>query len=237
MNIDEAAAAVQDMLDVTEKRYSTSVAFMHVNQACQFLSNEYDVSFDKSYVDKEIYPVGVDAPVPTPAPGSGRPDPVEIMWRRIHLTSGFIPGTNFNVPIGVKYVLGIWVHPSTDEQSKLQECSFSDIMQYATPSGDEVLGYAIHGDYLYLFPEVEGIYRIRVSFQAKQSSINPGETNGWLTHAPFATVYKAAEFAAIYLLEDERVPMFNAMWKEEVRVVESADGMRGFDEPMIAEEP
>lgn len=225
MNIEVAAAAVQEMFDVTDKRYPLATAILHVNQACRFLSNEFDVTFDRSYKNLLVSRLSVI-----------ESEGVRTMWRSVPTSVILSPDSTLEFD----YARSVIYNPGEDDQTKLVEVSFEQIAEANLANAAKPTVYAVHGGTIYFAPqqpEPTQDYVIRVIFQGRARSIDSGRTNGWLTRGEFAAIYKTAELAAIYLLEDERVPMFKAMWMEEAKIVEAADSMRGYDEPMLAEEP
>jgi hypothetical protein len=55
--------------------------------------------------------------------------------------------------------------------------------------------------------------------------------------APYAVIYKTCEIASVWLLEDQRVPAFAALRREQMMSIDVTNSMRGDSVPTAAEEP
>lgn len=117
-------------------------------------------------------------------------------------------------------------------QATYQPPGVLDQMKQENPqfrANQDVYHYTFSNDTLEIFPEpADGVeYRIDLEFYQKiqgvASSADPVAGTNWLhTEAPDAYLYGALKHAAVFLRDDERVPIWNKMYTDAVEQLRQA---------------
>jgi hypothetical protein len=224
MLVSTAAEAVIEQLDVGEGRYPSTVSLMHVNQALVDMSREYQFPYDNTLSTYQIStPSVVDQ---------------DDVWRRFP-GSALIRSVlvdDFLVP---DFVRGAWLDPS-GKNTRLNEPEFNEAMDYYGDREGTPEAFFIDGDRVYWRPipaPGDDTHFIRFSWKGFPRTFIGTEEPAWLLWAPYAVIYKACEIASVWLIEDSRVPGFQALRKEQMQNIDVTNSMRGDSVPTAAEEP
>ena len=206
------------MFDASDERYDPSVRLLHLNQACANLSKEYKPWFDETVIDVAF------------VPSSEEPEAVNI--GAISLDR-FVGGAalTFEAP---KFFL--IMEESGAIKTKMEQLDHKKlILTYGDITGD-ALSYSVYADRVYIRPIPVVSTTFRMAFRGNPVYISAGQ-NGWLKYAPYAVIYKACEYGCTYLLEDERLTLFQTLRVEEAMKVGISQGESERDATDIAEEP
>jgi hypothetical protein len=195
MTLTELQDELGELLRVKTKRYPLDQRTKHINMAIRALSQEFDSQFDEDY-----------ATFPTVA--STGEYSLDTLFSSPYLT--------FDRP------LRLWrASTESDEEGDyvLTQISLGDLLDKYPTTSDEgtPTDFAIFQRQLYLRPIPSGVLTIYCLYLGKQLTLaNPQDNNAWTTKAEMAVIYRAAEYACIYLLEDERIQLFRELWQSEV---------------------
>jgi hypothetical protein len=224
MLVSTAVQAVIDQLDVGEGRYPANVALMHVNQALVDMSREYQFPYDNTMTSYDISTALVedqDAEWQR-FPGSAR-------MRSVLVDDFLIPD----------FVRGAWLDPS-GANTRLNEPEFNEAMDHYGDRQGIPEAFFIDGNRIYWRPipaPGDPTHVIRFSWKGFPRDFVGNEEPLWLIWAPYAVIYKACEIASVWLLEDQRVPAFQALRKDQMQNIDVTNSMRGDSIPTAAEEP
>lgn len=223
MLLQDAAQAVYAELDVGEARYPLATALLHVNQALVDMSREYQFPYDNTL---SVYDVT------TAAQENQEPEwerfPGSALVRSVLVDADYIPD----------YVRGAWLDPSTSN-TRLNEPEFNEMLDFYGDREGKPEAFAIDGNRLYWrpIPAPGETHVIRFSWKGFPRIFNGSEEPLWLIWAPFAVIYKTCEIASSWLIEDQRVPGFQALRREQMQNIDVTNSMRGDSVPTAAEEP
>jgi hypothetical protein len=139
-----------------------------------------------------------------------------------------------------------WLDSGGDTQSFKATTVTKLLDEYGDETG-QPKKYAVDGQYLYWRPYVNDTdsttsFTVRSRWAALPPISGGGEDAVVLSQAPFATIYRAATIASIWLLDDDRAARFeklgsraaglfairNTMENDEDNYVEEYDGEAGF---------
>ena len=100
----------------------------------------------------------------------------------------------------------------TNPSVSLKQLSLESMDDYRTanddPTGQPVY-FAIDGDTMELAPTPSGSYNLQLVYYAEIPPLGPTNTENFLSRtAPDVYLYGALKHASIYLMEDERLPVF-----------------------------
>jgi hypothetical protein len=189
----ELQTALAELLRVGEQRYSTAWRKKHINYAIQALSDEYSSPWDQ---DSSTFAT-VDG------------------------TQSYGLETLFSSPALIcETVLHCYTLDSSDGEQELDELTIEQLHEKYPAGSDEgepkVFAYFERA--LYLGPTPDDAYTVYVKYRGRQREMtNNSDTNNWTTYADFAVLYRAAEEASVFLLEDERVSLFRERWQSEMQ--------------------
>ena len=82
--------------------------------------------------------------------------------------------------------------------------------------------YTIVGSNLYLSPVPDSAYTLRMVYQQKVPALSSG-TNWLMTNFPAVYLYASLCAAAPYLKDDNRLPVWEQIYKESIQAVNSQD--------------
>lgn len=218
MDVDTAVGHLVAMLDVSEKRYPPLTAELHVNEACHDLSEDTDVWFDRYLFD---YNYSVPTVTPTNPNLLGAVPVAGLTYNNMEV--GFFRNVFWQNDDETFKPLDMWNY---------REMILTHQEQPGTPENVAILGQNL---LIRPVPEVASVVRFEI--KGKCAIIGGEDTNGWLTHAPFAVLYKAAINACIYLMEDSRIPVFQAMYQKQMDSAALHGSMMVHSEPRQAQEP
>ena len=220
MDIVTAEGILREIFDADTKRYPTSVAQLHLNQACKLFSVKTDVFFDR-YIKNHDYQIANEV--------SDDPNLV-----------GSIPLSSLGYSArGLKFgwLKRAWWKNSAGVFTPLPVFSYGELLEeYGDTESATPLNIAIEGDQLYIRPIPTTALSLRMNVKGHAISITVGETP-WLVNHPQAVIHLAAEWACTQLMESERIPEFRSMWQMELDEAGIDASMIGYDVPNIAEEP
>jgi hypothetical protein len=205
------------LLDVSEKRYPSAVASLHVNQACAALSEDNDLWFDRFIYDYNY--------VYSETTGSN-PN-----------TVGVVPFSGIVVNnLAVGFIRNIfWL--SGTKWKPIDSWEYREALLTHNDVEGEPENAVIFGGGLALRPIPNVSSTVRLEVKGKPTPIGLSDSNGWLDNHPFAVLYRAAMYAAIYMMEDNRLATFTAMFKEEAERAALHGSMMVMSEPRQAQEP
>ena len=224
MLVSTAVQNVIDQLDVGEGRYPLVVGTLHVNQAMVDMSREYQFPYDNTVTTYNLLesenPDG-DGDEYARYPGSA-------LVRSVLRDDFLIPD----------FIFGAWLDPS-DKNVQLVEPEFNTMMREVGDQVGDPQGFCLWGDRIWWrpIPAIGEVHQIRFSWKGFPRSFSGNEEPVWLIWAPYAVIYKACEIASQWLLEDERVPGFQALRREQMQNIDVTNSMRGDSYPTAAEEP
>jgi len=230
MTVTEAVAKLLSLLEQTDEiDYTRVEAEMHIRQAMYELSDEITVSglnqFSQFTIDNSLADQDYHAIVP------GRMPIVEAL------------GTSLSE---FSHMYKCWL----DFGGETQAFKATTVTKLLDEYGDTVgqpKKYAVDGQYLYWRPYVDdddstSSFTIRARWASLPSIAGAEEEPVVLAQAPFATIYRAATIASMWLLDDDRATRFenlsgraiglfairNTMENDEDNYVEEYDGEAGF---------
>lgn len=224
MLVDTAVQNVIDELDVTEGRYPVAVATIHVNQALVDMSREYQFPYDNTvstYTIRETEDPGGDGDEYSRYPGSE-------LIRNVLRDDFLIPD----------FIFGAWLDPA-EKNRPLVEPEFNTMMREAGDRTGDPEAFCLWGDRIWWrpIPAIGESHQIRFSWKGFPRTFAGNEEPAWLVWAPYAVIYKACEIASQWLLEDERVPSFAALRRDQMQNIDVTNSMRGDSHQTAAEEP
>ena len=225
MQVSAAVDRVIAQLDVGEGRYPALVGEAHVNQAMVDLAREYQFPYDSTISTYSIV---------TPAE-SERGDEWERFPGSVEMRTAL--SDDFIIP---DFVEGAWLDPeTTTSDNTLVEPAFNTMMRLFGDQEGTPEAFCIHGNRLYWrpIPAVGTSHVIRFSWKGFPRVYVLAEEPHWLVWAPYAVIYKACEIASVWLVEDNRVPTFLALRKEQMMSIDVVNSMRGDSMMTAAEEP
>lgn len=82
--------------------------------------------------------------------------------------------------------------------------------------------YTIVGDKMYFAPVPDGVYEIRMVYQARVPVLSSG-SNWLMTNYPSVYVYATLLTAAPYLKDDSRIPIWEKMYQDAIHSVNNLD--------------
>lgn len=103
----------------------------------------------------------------------------------------------------------------------LNEISFAEFNdkygETNTMSTGSPVEYAVYGDGLYLGPTPDANFNLRVTLYTAWPALSSGSDHNAITdYAMEAVLFKSLVYATQYMLEDERVPMFERMYQDQL---------------------
>jgi hypothetical protein len=208
MDISVAATELGEILEVDTTQYPTNLRISHLNQSVALLSKLPPYSF----LDEGFGDINVTA-------GSTTVD--------IHLLDTAVKTAAFITE-------GCWVNPATDNY-RLQLVSLSELVGRFGDSTGYPLAVAQHGDSVYIRPIPENDIVLRLMVMFNPAYLAASGENSWLSNAPWAVIFKAAELAAVTVGQEARMPYFEKMRREHLEALALANGAR-FDSPRNMEE-
>lgn len=220
MDVQTAADSLIALLDVSEKRYPEALAILHVNQGCATLSTENDAWFDRFIFDFSYYGSMID-PVDDP----NRYGAIAV--------SGI---ANFTLQLGCGFIRNIFWLDDT-KWKPLDGWEYRENLLTHNDERGSPTNVTIVGDSVLLRPVPEVDCTIRFEIKGKPLIIGATQTNGWLTHYPYAVLYRSAMYASIYMMEDAMLAKFTTMFREEADRASLHSGMMVMSEPRQAQEP
>lgn len=216
MNFQQATDALVALLDVSDKRYPLLTAQLHVNQACLSLSQDNDLWFDRYIIDRD-YNLPVSEPSGPEDVGS------------LSVASLSIPGLFVGYIKNLYWKVGEIFKP-------LDAWEYRELLLTHQDESGEPQNFALQNRRILIRPVPEVASTVRAEIKGNCAIIGGSDTNGWLTNAPFAVLYKAAVYAAIYMMEDKRVSVFSSMFADEAERMALHAGMMVSSEPRQARE-
>ena len=211
MNIDgEYGASWQlaNILEVDDDQYDPNVRLAHLNQACSLLARRYDTRLNQVVADIDIL--------------AG--DEYFLISR---LNS---PGKTADVVVG-----NLWFNPS-DSNSPIIGGDFVELLnEYGDREGTVVEGYSQFNDRIYIRPVPTQACVIRAIANVVPGYISNG-SNDWLSKAPWAVIYRAAEIGCTHVGQGSRISEFKTNRMEEMEAFNISDQSR-YDTPMVSEDP
>jgi len=223
MLVSEAVSNVIAQLDVGEGRYPADVGLQHVNQALVDLSREYQFPYDNT-----ISTYNITTPIEENETEEWIRFPGSALMRSVLIDDFIVPD----------FVTGAWFDPA-DVNRRLNEPEFNPMMnEWGDTEGDPV-SFCIHGNRIYWrpIPAAGEQHVIRFSWKGFPRTFTLTEEPAWLVWAPYAVIYKTCEIASVWLIEDQRVPAFAALRREQMQSIDVTNSMRGDSVPTAAEEP
>jgi hypothetical protein len=218
MDMVTAEERLRSLLDVSVKRYPTAVAYAHLNQACQALSEETDLWFDR-YVISYEYSLPDDTPEDPEQIGS---IPLDSLGKREYVFS-WLAMSYYRTEDGEWKAIPAWNYQELIE-------TFGDEESEA-PTAVAVLGYSL---FFRPIPPTGTAFRFEI--KGRPAYAESG-TNGWLTYGGQAVIYRAAAYAVSYMMEDDRIPVFETLAERELMRVSINASMMSTSEPKYAQEP
>lgn len=209
MTFVDLQTALADLLRVGDQRYSTTWRKRHINYAIAALSDEYASPWDE---DSSTFAT-VDGTQ---------------SYNVENLFSA--PSLICETPVHVYYI--------ADGEQELDELTIEELHEkYPAGSDEGTPGvFAFWARSIFLGPTPDAIYTIYVKYRGRQRElVNNSDYNNWTQYAPFAVLYRAAEEASVFLLEDERVQLFRERWQEELRRISARHGKGASTRPVSTE--
>jgi len=194
----EAANEVLSLLEQTdEEEYTQALAIRHVNQALFEFTEDNEFTFNN---------VVSSYTLTTPAAGS-EPDYWNVAPGRVPLTS--LLSTTWG---GFSYVKRAWLSVD-DEQQPFPEGDLEELLDAYGDNEGEPEGWAFDGEYIWWRPIAAAgtDYVTRWRWQKMFEIVGGSEEPKLLAQAPYAVIYRACQIASVWLLDDNRVPMFKAL--------------------------
>lgn len=220
MNVGNAVERLIALLDVSEKRYPATVAELHVNQACAKLSKDTDMWFDR-YVADYIYTVPSTTPTNPNLLGA------------VQLESLL----NFSLGLDVGFIISAYWKLDDGTFKPLDSWNYKELLLTHGEDPGEPCNIGVMNTAAILRPVPESDSTARFEIKGKCRAIGDKETNGWLTHATYAVIYRAAMYACVYMMEDNRLPAFTTMFRDEMETAALHSSMMVTNEPRAGQEP
>lgn len=217
MNLTQAAEALVALLDVSEKRYPAILSQLHVNQACLSLSQSSDLWFDRYITDRDYAPP-VSDPISPEDIGS------------VSVSSLAIPG------LFVGFIKNLYWKLSDDTFKSLDAWEYRELLLTHQDQDGTPANFSIQNGRVLIRPIPDVASVLRFEIKGNCAVIGGTETNGWLTNAPYAVLYRAAVYACTYMMEDNRIAVFKSMFAEEAEQIALHAGMMVSSEPRQAQE-
>jgi hypothetical protein len=223
MIVSEAADKLLGLLEQTdEEEYTKALAVAHIGQAIHELAEENEFRFYNKISEYTLE---------TPASGEEPSYWTDVPGRAPLLT---VLGATWGT---LAYIKNVWVSISDDVTIHMRERSFDQLMdEYADTEGYPE-AFAVDGEYFYWrqIAEAGTDYTIRVQWQEMPALPTEGEEPIMLAQLPYGVLYKAATIASVWLLDDNRVPMFqalaqNAFERYNARYAMTGDGIESMEE-------
>jgi len=222
MNVSEAASRLLELLEQEDQEeYSYNHAVLDVNQALFEMAEENEFRFLNRLTNYTLE---------TPASGEE-----EDFWSDV-------PGRALITDVlsvtwgGFSYIKRGWIDVS-GETYPFRERDFSELMDTFGDSEGTPEAWAVDGEYFYWRPIAAAgtDHTIRMHWQAMPGDAAESSEPIMLAQCPYAVLYKAAMSASIWLLDDNRVPMFKglsdaAYERYNARAAMTGDGPRAMEE-------
>lgn len=213
MNLEELQDALGNLMRVGTKRYPTGQRTRHLNHAIRTLQQEFDSQWNEdiqtwsTVADQGEYPIDTYFA-----------DPIPI----------------FSHPIHVYYI------NSDDEEVVISQLTYEELSKMFPEGtdGSDPTHFAIFQREVRLRPVPDSAITIYWAFQGYTRELSvAGDTNLWTQNAETLVLYRAAEYASVYLLEDERIQLFQGLAERELLRLSVNDGMRETARRPVSQEP
>lgn len=203
MNVLDAAQTVAAFLEVDSDRYDpTVIGIQHINEAMHTLSREYNPDFQT---------VSNNISMTQPA------DTATAEWLRYPgaaLQSALFSDPDWEFEV----VNAAWKSPYK-AVDRLEEWPYEALLDYyGDDEGSAPERFALFHERLIIRPiPTTGLtYTMRFLWTGTPVSYEDLDTPPWLIHAPYGVIYRACEVASAWLLEDERIGVFNQARQEQM---------------------
>lgn len=201
MIVSEAANRVLSLLEQEDQEeYTYSLAVTHVIQALHELSEENEFKFHNVITQYTLT---------TPAAGS---EPTYWLTApgRVPLTT--VLGVTWS---GFSYVKRGWINVE-GETYRFGERSFEEMMDTFGDNEGIPESWALDGEYFCWRPiaAAGSSNIIRLQWQRMPPEPAEGDEPVMLAQIPYGVIYRACMIASVWLLDDNRVPMFRALSQE-----------------------
>jgi hypothetical protein len=213
MIVSEAAAKVLSLLEQEDQEeYTYDLATTHVIQALHELSEENEFRFHNEISEYMLTTPSVqDQDQDSDDPNMVRlPAYWMLLPGRAPLTS--VLGVTWS---GFSYIKRAWINVE-DETYPFAERAFEEIMDTFGDNEGIPESFAIDGEYFNWRPiaPIGTDYIIRVQWQKMPDDPGPNDEPVMLAQIPYGVIYRACMVASVWLLDDNRVPMFKALSQE-----------------------
>jgi len=213
MNFGELQTALGRLLRHGTKRYPLDERKMHLNHAIRTLQEEFDSQWNQDLQNWDTVADQGEYPIDTYFA-----DPIPI----------------FSHPYHVYYL------NSDDEEVVVNQLTYEELSRAypeGTDGGDPT-DFAIYAREVRLRPVPDSVVTLYWAFQNYTRELtDDSDTNLWTQNAETLVLYRAAEYACVHLLEDERVPFFQGLSEREVLRLSVNDGMRDTARRPESQEP
>lgn len=223
MDYAEAATHLGSLLDVTEERYPTATRILHLQNAVSRLGKEFETSINEG-MGQLLFPADseyVSATISDSA-GSG------LVARAVTGIWAVKEFTRFS-----PFDVNTWTADEPWERVKIYP-DLQELMDAQRKYSTGLYGFTQYGNRLYGMNAIDYDLLLRVSFHGAYNFKSQG-VNEWIGREPFLVIYKAAQLSCVWLEDEGRIPVYQAMFDEEAQVVNLADSRRG-DVPLESEE-
>lgn len=213
MIIEDAMGEIGSLLEVDETQYSSAARRKHLNEAMTLLSRQYETRLNEGLIEYE-WTAGT---------------------KSLALTS-----INDSERIAEAVNGVIWINPAVENRYITGEDLIQVLTTFADNTGavesrNQPAAYSLFGGDLHIRPVPVNDVTVRVPIHGTPRSISTG-TNVWLTHVPWAVIYRACEIGSLWTGQDQRKSFFQTMRMEHMEMFNIADSSK-YDTPMVSEEP
>jgi hypothetical protein len=201
MIVSEAAQRVLSLLEQEdEEEYTFNLAVTHVVQALHELSEENEFKFHNVITQYDLT---------TPEAGT-EPGYWNMVPGRVPLTS--VLGVNWS---GFSYIKRGWIDVDA-QTNKFRERTFEEMMDTFGDNEGTPEAWALDGEYFHWRPiAASGVsHVIRLQWQQIPADPAEGDEPIMLAQIPYGVIYRACMIASVWLLDDNRIPIFKALSQE-----------------------
>ena len=177
------------MLEVDTNRYSDAMRTIHINQALREIQQDSDEQAQQA-TDTFSTVASTQSYAPATAFGGGS------------------PSLTFSHPLGMYYA------DSDGDEVEVEQLTWQELRAtypLGTDEGDPK-HFAVYMNKIWLGPIPDAVHTIYVDYIGYLGDLSgDSDSNWWTLNEPMLVLYKAAIHACVYLLEDERLPMFHEL--------------------------
>lgn len=225
MDVSTAADHLGRLLEVTEERYPTNVRYMHLTEAVQFLSREYETRMGEGRI-QVLIPSNRKLLVSGLTYDGLTPEVITSVWTFTDY-SGL--NTNLNEAVPVK-LYELACAPSMEDLTR--RYADTETWEEEVEDSDQPAPFAYYqyGRYLYFEPAFTGTVYARIFFRGFPPDVDIGSPEGasyWFEVAPWPVIYRAAEIACVWLEDEERIMVYERMRNAHMEAVNITDSTRG----------